>query len=147
MTRGRKPAATAQAKIEILAPLEVIWRIQTDIDRWSEWNPKIDHARLEGPLAVGSTFKWKSGGASIVSRIQDLEPMRRLVWTGKAMGAYAHHAWDFERRDDLVLITTEESFEGWWPRLFPGPTRKMLQGILQTWLAHLKQASETEIRK
>jgi uncharacterized protein YndB with AHSA1/START domain len=134
--------AIAEAEIAIRAPLETVWRIHTDIDRWSEWNAKVRRSKLEGPFAAGSVFKWSSGGASIVSTLQEIEPMTRIAWTGKAMGARASHVWTFEPRGDLVLVRTRESFEGWWPRLFPGLTRGMLKPILRAWLQDLKQRAE-----
>ncbi|MFZ5747154.1 MAG: SRPBCC family protein [Pseudomonadota bacterium] len=142
MQADRQAPPTAEAEIAIRAPLETVWRVQTDIDRWSEWNPKIQRSRLEGALAAGSLFKWTSGGASIVSTLQVVEPMRQIVWTGKAVGARAHHVWNFEPRGDLVVVSTQESFDGWWPRLLPGLTRRMLDGILRAWLQSLKQRAE-----
>lgn len=134
--------AIAQAEITIRAPLETVWRIQTDIDRWSEWNPKVQRARLEGPLAIGSIFRWKSGGASIVSTLRELEPMREIAWTGEAMGARASHVWTFGRQGDAVIVLTRETFDGWWPRLLPGLTRSMLENVLRTWLQNLKRRAE-----
>ena len=134
--------AIAESEIAIHAPLETVWRIQTDIDRWAEWNSKVQRSKLEGPFAVGSVFRWKSGGASIVSTLQEIEPMRRIAWTGEAMGARASHVWSFERRGDLVIVATRESFAGWWPRLFPGLTRLMLSTVLRAWLQSLKRRCE-----
>ena len=139
-TDQRGPAYKAQ--IAIRAPLETIWRIQTDIDRWSAWNAKVQRAKLEGPLETGSVFKWKSGGASIVSTLQKVEPMRKIAWTGKAAGARARHVWIFEQREDVVVVTTQEAFDGWWPRLFPGLTRTMLAKLLRAWLQDLKHHAE-----
>ncbi|MCY1170409.1 uncharacterized protein YndB with AHSA1/START domain [Sphingomonas sp. BE270] len=138
--------AIAEGKIAINAPLETVWRIQTDIDRWSEWNSKVQRARLEGPLTVGSVFRWKSGGASIVSTIEEIEPTRRIAWTGRAMGARAAHIWTFEHRGDEVVVQTRESFDGWWPRLLPGLTRRMLDTMLPAWLQSLKLRAEAGIR-
>jgi hypothetical protein len=142
MRADRQAPLTAEAEIAIRAPLDIIWRVQTGIDDWSEWNPKVSRSRLEGPLAAGSVFKWTSGGTSIVSTLQEVEPMRRIAWAGKAMGARAHHIWSFEPRGDLVVVSTQESFDGWWPRLLPGLTRRMLDGLLRAWLQSLKQRAE-----
>ncbi len=141
--QAERQVPLAKAEIAIRAPLEAIWRIQTDIDRWSEWNPEVRRSRLEGPLAPGSMFTWTSGGTRIVSTLQEVEPMRRIAWTGKAMGARARHIWNFERQDHQVIVSTQESFDGWWPRLLPGLTRRMLDGVLRTWLLSLKQRAES----
>ena len=47
----------SRADIVILAPLEVIWNIQTDITSWPEWRPSVVAARLDGPLHTGSDFR------------------------------------------------------------------------------------------
>jgi len=138
-------AAVAECKIEIHAPLERVWGIQTKIDRWSDWNSDIQRSKLDGPLAVGSVFHWKSGGASIVSTLTQIEPMRALAWTGKAFGVRAAHTWTFRQQGETVFVETRESFDGWWPRLIPGVTRRMLETSLTKWLRNLKQAAEAEI--
>jgi uncharacterized protein YndB with AHSA1/START domain len=142
MEIDRQAAVTAEAEIAIRAPLETVWRIQTDIDRWSEWNPKVRRSRLEGACAAGSVFRWKSGGASIISTIQEIEPMRKIAWTGRAFGAHAAHMWTFERQGDEIVVLTRESFDGWWPRLLPGLTRRMLDTMLRAWLQSLKSHAE-----
>jgi hypothetical protein len=138
-----KAAAIAESEITIHAPIERVWRIQTSIDRWSEWNSDIQRSKLEGPLAAGSVFRWKSGGASIVSTLQQVEPMRELAWTGKALGVRAVHTWTFQQQGETVLVVTRESFEGWWARLIPGPTQRMLETSLRNWLKNLKQRAES----
>jgi hypothetical protein len=137
-------APCAEVEIAVRAPLETIWRIQSDIDRWSEWNPKVRRSRLNGPLAPGSVFEWRSGGATIVSTLQEVKPMQRLVWIGKAMGARARHEWSFELHEDKVIVTSKESFDGWWPRFLPGLTQHMLDSLLRDWLQSLRQRAESD---
>lgn len=144
MDINSKAPATAQSELRIQAPLERVWRIQTDIDHWSEWNSNVQRAKLEGPLAPGSVFRWKSGGMSIVSTLEEVEPMRKLGWTGRALGVQAIHIWDFKREGDETVVTTRESFEGWWVSLLPGMTRKLLDGALREWLGSLKRRAETK---
>ena len=134
--------AIAKAEIRVQAPLETVWRIQCDIDRWSEWNPDIQRSKLEGPLSTGSVFRWKSGGAAIVSTLREIEPMRKIAWTGKAIGIRAAHSWSFERQGDSVAVVTRESFDGWLPHIFPRTLRKMLDRSLRTWLQNLKRRAE-----
>lgn len=35
-----------EKRIEIEVPLEVVWEILTDINKWSEWNPNVKKAKL-----------------------------------------------------------------------------------------------------
>ena len=76
-------------EISIQASPEVVWKIHTTIHDWPQWQSSIDMAKLEDPLAVGSTFQWKSGGLTITSTIQLVEPNQQIGWTGKAIGTRA----------------------------------------------------------
>jgi uncharacterized protein YndB with AHSA1/START domain len=82
-------------QVIVRAPLEKVWRLLTDIDRWSNWNAAVSNAHLDGEFKTGATFRWKSGGMTIVSTLQQIEPMTRLVWTGRAIGTQVIHLWTF----------------------------------------------------
>ena len=43
--------------LQIAAPVEVVWDVTVDVDRWSEWTPTVEAVRRvdEGPFDVGST--------------------------------------------------------------------------------------------
>jgi hypothetical protein len=138
-----KAPVIVEREISIQAPLETVWRWQSDIDKWSDWNPDIRHSKMDGPLAPGTVFQWKAGGASIVSTLQDVEPMRKLAWTGKTSGLRAAHTWRFEQQGDSVLVATRESFDGYWARLLPNVARKLLDKALRTWLESLKRQAES----
>jgi hypothetical protein len=137
-----KAPAIAQHEIIIQAPLATIWQILTDINRWSDWYPSVSQSKLEGSLAPGSVFRWKSGGTPIQSTIQEVEPQRQLSWTGKALGTRAIHIWKLEPQAEGILVKTEESFEGWLVSFFKGTMQRTLDTSLQAWLDHLKQRAE-----
>jgi hypothetical protein len=104
--------ASASHEITIEAPLEVVWNIIAEIDRWCVWNPAISKAKLNGQFTVGTTFNWKSNGFAIHSTLQEIAPLSRLVWTGKAPGTSAIHVWTFQSVGNAVRVSTRESFEG-----------------------------------
>jgi hypothetical protein len=54
-------------EIFIQAPPDVVWRIHTGINAWSQWQPGIALARTEAPLRVGSMGPYCSGNR-VVSR-------------------------------------------------------------------------------
>jgi uncharacterized protein YndB with AHSA1/START domain len=126
---------TAHRETFIAAPVETVWAVVTDIDRWPEWQSDVTSAKLEGNLAVGATFRWKAKGLSINSTIQELEPGRRIGWTGDAIGMRAIHLWTFEPQEDGTQVITEESLSGWFPRILklfdPTFLEKSLVGSLQ----------------
>jgi uncharacterized protein YndB with AHSA1/START domain len=78
-----------------LTPDEV-WARWADLDRRPEWHPGLAWARLDGPLAVGTTGAWKPERARPVRvRVAALDPGRRLLLEGThgpavARGHYEH---------------------------------------------------------
>ncbi|MFN8528901.1 MAG: SRPBCC family protein [Anaerolineae bacterium] len=44
-------------KTLIAAPIEKVWAVQSDIDRWADWQPDVASAKLEGTLAAGTGFR------------------------------------------------------------------------------------------
>lgn len=137
----RSPArATRELRIE--ASPDRVWSLLTDIDGWPRWNPAVSRARLDGPLAAGSVFRWKSGGSSIVSTLRDVERPRRVSWTGRALGTSAVHVWTLEADGAGVLVTTSESFDGWLVRLLRAWFQRLLDRSLEEALRALKAAAE-----
>lgn len=142
MDINRRAPAIASAEALIQASLDVVWSVQTNLAEWSRWNPDVEYVDMEGPLARGTEFRWKAGGAAITSALQEVEPKSRIVWTGKLLGIRAVHVWIFEERADGVLVRTEESFDGLLARLFAKSMRRMLALSLAKGLDALKMECE-----
>jgi uncharacterized protein YndB with AHSA1/START domain len=139
---NRSAPAFARREIFIETPPERVWTLISEIDRWSSWQPDISTARLIGPLAPGSTFRWKSAGTGIFSTIAEVDPPRRIAWTGRAMGAKAKHVWMLEPQGSGTVVTTQESFEGLVVWLLKKRMQRLLDESLSKWLARLKEAAE-----
>ncbi len=136
--------APALARDEILvdAPPERVWAIITDIDRWPDWQPGVSKARLEGPLAPGSVFRWRASGLSIRSTLREVAPPSRIGWEGKAPGTRAVHVWALTAQGAQTAVETEESFEGWLPRLMRRAMQRNLEKALRGGLESLKRRAE-----
>ena len=91
--------------ILIDAPLGTVWDLHTDISSWSEWLPDIDSSTVEGPLAVGTVFRWQTFGLNIESTIREVDPPRRIVWSGPAQGIVAIHVWTITATENEVRVT------------------------------------------
>ncbi|MDQ6527227.1 SRPBCC domain-containing protein [Nocardioides sp. LHD-245] len=54
------------ARIDIDAPLDVVWAVMTDTERYAEWNPFVERAETAQPPAVGNPIVlhvvWANGG-------------------------------------------------------------------------------------
>jgi uncharacterized protein YndB with AHSA1/START domain len=142
MDINRSAPAVAVREVVIQAPVDIVWNLIVEIDRWPDWNPAVKSARLNGLLEAGTQFTWKSGGISIVSTLRELKPMTRIVWTGKAIGTRAIHVWSFETIPSGVVVSTSESLEGWLVSLMRKSMQAALGKSLVAWLNELKRRAE-----
>jgi hypothetical protein len=128
-------------EIVISAPLLVVWTVQTDIAGWPAWRPGVESARLDGPLAVGTVFRRRTSGLDIASTIEELDPPRRIGWSGAAGGIAAIQVWTLHehRGGAAVLVRTEESWEG---VAVGARLQALLDDSLRTWLESLKREAE-----
>jgi uncharacterized protein YndB with AHSA1/START domain len=133
----RDAPVIASTEGEIAAPPEVVWDVLADFESWPKWNPDVNSIELEGPVAVGSVFRWKTGPSRITSTLEAVERPSELGWTGKTFGAKAVHVWSFEPRGDGTIVRTTESFEGMLPRLMRKRMQKVLDEALESGLSHL----------
>ncbi|MFU8806720.1 MAG: SRPBCC family protein, partial [Bradymonadaceae bacterium] len=86
MDINREAPVQASAKLFIKAPIELVWQVLTDLSCWPEWNPDVEWVTVHGPLSPDTIFKWKAGGARLVSRIQEVDAPRKIAWTGRSFG-------------------------------------------------------------
>jgi hypothetical protein len=68
-----------RARVEIEAPLDVVWSVVLDVDRYPEWNPFVVRAECASPPAVGDPIRlhvrWANGrSATSPERISAVEP-------------------------------------------------------------------------
>lgn len=62
-----------------LAP-EPLWHVLADVDGWANWNGGIESLVLDGPVAVGTTFRMTPPGEdTVTSTIVDLQPGRLIT--------------------------------------------------------------------
>jgi len=135
---------TTSKDIEIQAPVETVWKIQTDIDAWPDWQPEISEAKVAGAIEPGATFVWKSGGLKLTSTIGKVTENNFIGWNGKGFGASAIHTWEFVALENgSTLVRTNESMDGWLVKLLKGMMEKKLNESLATWLNALKQSAES----
>jgi uncharacterized protein YndB with AHSA1/START domain len=132
----------ARREIEVAAPVEVVWSVLTDFERWPKWNPAVKSLSLEGGVSEGSTFRWKAGPGKITSTIGRVESLRLIAWTGRTLGIGAVHAWQLERSAAGTVVRTEEAFQGPFARLLRRSLQKTLQSSLENDLQALKAEAE-----
>ncbi|MFD8317224.1 SRPBCC family protein [Kitasatospora purpeofusca] len=161
---GVDPAAQIRYRTEAVvnAPLDVIWKLQTDVDRWPSWQQAVSSAeRLDrGRFRAGSAFHWTTPippgtgipatALDITSTVRQVEDRSCLRWTGPADGEGLHidgvHVWTFTKVRGGVRVSTEETHTG--PQVdanVPLATAILRTG-LEAWLTDLKAAAEARVR-
>ena len=146
LLRDKKPVS-ANAEIFIQAPLDRVWIILTDIQKWKNWNSDIESMNVIGDVELGTTFIWKAGGVTIESEITELIPKQKIAWKGKTTGISAYHIWNFSEEEKNVRVYTEERFSGILAWLLPGTMRNQISKALKHGVLVLKQEAEKESTK
>jgi len=139
---SREAPVRSKREVEIAAPPEVVWDVLTGFGQWPEWNPDVKSMSFEGPVAPGSTFRWKAGPGTILSTVEEVDPPRLVRWRGRTMSIEAIHEWRLEPTSSGTRVETEESFSGLLARLFRGSLQKTLDRSSEQGLEHLKGEAE-----
>jgi hypothetical protein len=132
------------AEIDITAPIEKVWGILTDFENWSNWNKSVTKMEIEGKIKVGTTFKWTANGSKLVSTIEELDPPKRIIWSGKTLGIKGLHIWEFKNLNGRTHVFTQESFDGLLVKLFKKLFTKILDKSLIQVLSDLRFIAESK---
>jgi uncharacterized membrane protein len=82
--------------VEVTAPIDLVWRVYTDVERWPQWMESMEHVDLaesggsiEGePLQLGSQV-WISQPRlpNAMWEVTELTPGRGWTWVSRSTGA------------------------------------------------------------
>jgi len=138
----------ARHQIDIAAPLDVVWRLHTNVDAWPTWQRDITAARADGAFAPENSFAWETFGLEITSGIYRVdaagETARGTLWGGPARGIVGLHAWTFVAVPDGVRVYTEESWSGRAVEADVTAPQAALDASVVAWLRHLKSTAEQQ---
>lgn len=130
--------------IDIDASPQDVWRVLGDINHWPEWYERIDAAKLEGELVLGSVIVWQAGAQHIESKLTAVEPGRRLDWRGSGDGMVGLHSWELNAHDGGTRVNNSESVEGGYAATNSASMQTMLADMIGTWNARLKARVESK---
>ena len=83
---------TVWTDAEIDAPIETLWTLLTDVERWPEWGPTVSAAELHGDeFTLGATGVVSTPfGVRLPFVITDHRPMERWSWSVAGVRATDH---------------------------------------------------------
>ena len=142
----RDAPVIARHQIDINAPLDTVWQLQTNVNNWPAWQTDITAARLDGPFEPGNSFTWTSYGFTVTSTIYIAEDHSRTLWGGAAQGIMGTHQWRFAQGPAGVHVITTESWAGGPVDADPTGMQTILDNTLTAWLTRLKQKAESSAR-
>jgi Polyketide cyclase / dehydrase and lipid transport len=134
-----------QIAIDISAPVEVVWAVMVDVERWPEWTASVRKVRRlgHGPLTVGQrALILQPKLPPAVWTVTAIQAGRSFTWTSGAPGmrVIGHHA--VEGGATGARATLSLKFKG----LFGGLLARMTSGITRRYLSleaeGLKRRSE-----
>jgi len=82
---------TITDSIQIDAPVEVVWRVTQDVERWPEWTPTVTSVRVVGggELRLGSVALIKQPAQPESPwTVTELVPGRRFAWETRRTGLH-----------------------------------------------------------
>jgi len=132
----------AHDQIHIAADVQTVWDVLSDLEHWPRWNKAVSSMAVDGPVAPGTSFRWKAGPGTIKSRIAEVDAPGRIVWTGVTFGIKAVDAFSFEASDGGTLVRQGESWDGLLARLFRSRMERTLRASLRDGLRSLKAEAE-----
>lgn len=130
----KRGSVRTDSKIIISRPSSTVWDNFMALD-WKKWNDSLYllgdlPTRLEvgdSLLLLANHTLWYNPLNAYKVRVQisELEPGKKLVWTGRPMGVYGEHGFSFEDRGEhsCEVIQWEEGFGpmarlGYWMGVF-----------------------------
>lgn len=123
-----------ETSISIDAPLERVWSVMTDVERWPEWTESMSKVeRLDGgDFGTGSRARIKQPKVpAAVWQVSAFEPGRSFEWENKSPGLHSVGGHRVESDGDASKVTlwVEQNgvAEPLFRLLFSGMTRRYIQ--------------------
>ncbi len=125
--------------IIINAPVERVWEVLTNINKWPDWYEDIRSASCD-KVELNGPFEWSLKSTRLKSHFQLVDPPNMLAWTGSSKMVKAIHVWNLEAADSQTIVTVEKSIEGFLIPVFNRQSK--VHDDLMAWINALKIESE-----
>ena len=133
--------------LQMDVPSQKVWDCLVNAIDWPTFYPNASSVRIlngpQHPLAMGTLFQWKTFGLTIKTKVTEFEPYQRLAWQAQSFGMSVCHAWLITPNANGCHVRTEETQNGFLPKiasfLQPGNIHKQHQ----IWLEGLHAQAAT----
>lgn len=133
-------------QVEILAPVERVWAVLSDVERWPEWTASVSRVNLYTgrPIEVGSRAIVKQPRFPAAQWIvTDVEPGRGFTWVSIGPGLTVTGDHRIEPIAGGCRVTLSLRYEGLIARLVMRLTRGITARYVGLEAAGLKARSES----
>jgi len=133
-----------RASIAIDAPIEVVWSVFTDVERWPTWASSFTSVELiNGPMRLGAKVRIRQPRLpSVVWEVTKWEPGRSWRWAATSPGARTEASHVLTRSGEGTVAEQSIVSSGPLGRLAAFVWRSLTQRYLAIEAAGLKQQSE-----
>ena len=133
-----------RASITIDAPIEVVWSVFTDVERWPTWASSFTSVELiDGPMRLGAKARIRQPRLpTVIWEVTKWEPGRSWTWTATSPGARTEASHVLTRVGDRTVAEQAIRPSGPIGRLAALVLRSLTRRYLAIEAAGLKQRSE-----
>ena len=133
-----------RASVTIDAPIEVVWSVFTDVERWPTWASSFTSVELiDGPMRLGAKARIQQPRLpTVIWEVTKWEPGRSWTWTAKSPGAHTEASHVLTRVGDRTVAEQAIRPSGPIGRLAAFLSRSLTRRYLAMEAAGLKQRSE-----
>jgi uncharacterized membrane protein len=137
-------ARAERVSITIDAPIEVVWSIFTDVERWPTWASSFRSVELvDGPMRLGAKARIRQPRLpTVVWEVTKWEPGRSWTWTTTSPGARTEASHVLTRVGEQTVAEQSITWSGPVGRLAAVVARSLTRRYLAIEAAGLKQRSE-----
>jgi uncharacterized membrane protein len=133
-----------RASITIDAPIEVVWSVFTDVERWPTWASSFTKVELiDGPMRLGAKARIRQPRLpTVVWEVTKWEPGQSWTWTATGPGARTEASHVLTRSGDGTVAEQSIASSGPLGRVLAFVWRSLTRRYLAIEASGLKQRSE-----
>ena len=132
-------------QLAMSVPTSAVWAWLVRARDWPSWYSNSHDVSIEGgglELTAGVTFRWRTFGVNLASRVEEFFPAERLAWNARGLGVWAYHAWLLRPTERGCTVITEETQYGFLARMGDLVLPSRMHGLHQVWLESLEKKAQ-----